>query len=330
MTDKHFVPSKKTLALLGLVVLGLAAYGGYYFWKNKSNNNKKNDAQIAQKKVKVALVDDEAINERFLDTDNDGAYDWVEELYPELDPRNPDSDGDGVLDGVYIEQLKQIKDRERSLEDDSIKELSVSEKLGRGIYTALYAIQQSGGDLDEETEKKISENVADYIGNLSLGSKLYIRNDLDLVPNSKKNSYAYRDAMLNFYKNNTINTSDFILLSKASNDPENFRVELEAALLKYTNYIEELSKMKVPYVIAGRHTELMNTVGQIEGSLKNLMKEEVDEVVALSSLVQMEKTFTKVLDVNVRIQKYFEIIEDESLFNEVPEGIFIEDKNATE
>ncbi len=41
------------------------------------------------------------VSESFIDSDNDGLRDWEEELF-KTDPRNPDTDGDGYLDGEEV------------------------------------------------------------------------------------------------------------------------------------------------------------------------------------------------------------------------------------
>ena len=176
---KRYMPSKMVLIVLGLLVLGFLSYGAFYLYQ-KSRGLTVDGENFVQ----VSLVDDIENKDRFLDSDNDGAYDWVERLWPELDPFNPDSDGDGVLDGKYIRQKQLIRDRERFASNEVFEELTASQQLGRSIYSALYAIEQSGGTIDEQTQDKIAENVMNYVSDLSLGSKTYLRDELTLVENT--------------------------------------------------------------------------------------------------------------------------------------------------
>ncbi len=312
-TPRHFVPHKRVVAFFALVALALFVYGFFIY---KDAKMQKKEEEPKKEVVKVAFVDEKKEeNPLLLDTDSDGAYDWVERLYPELDPENPDSDGDGVLDGKYIQKMTQINERKGKIPEG--EDLSQSEKLGRSLYSALMLVYQNGGELDEKEKKQISENVASYIKDLSLGSKEYIRNELNLVPDTKENSFAYRDAMLAFYKKYPVKTSDLTLIIKATQDPENFKPELETAALKYDEYIHELSTMKVPYLVASRHNELINAAGQIEGALKNLtLDDERDDIVSLSSLVQIEKTIGRLVDANIHIKKYFDIISEKGIFPE--------------
>lgn len=304
---QDFVPSKIAYIILGLFVLGFVAYGIYFSYKKKKDGKK-------DTLLEVSLVDD-SNNELFLDSDGDGAYDWVENLWVELDPFNPDSDGDGVLDGKYIKQKQLIREKERRGVIGVESTLTETEKLGRGVYTALAAIQQSGGEIDEEMQGQISDNVVSYISDLSLGTKLYLREDLNLVSDNKENSFTYRDTMTSFFERYPINTSEIELIIKATENQKEHMLELEKAASKYHLYVAELSQVFVPYIIAGRHTELLNAAGQLEGALKNLTLEEYDDVVALSSVVQIEKTTEAILDSTLHIAKYFEIISEDGIFD---------------
>lgn len=322
-SPKHFIPNKIVLFVTSLVVIGLMSYGVYHHFKDEDLDQKEKENT-----VNVSFVEEEENLSKsyFLDSDNDGAYDWVEDLWPELDPQNPDSDGDGVLDGRYIEQKKRIREKDRREQDLSYSKLTESEKLGRGLYTALLAVEQAGGEIDEETKEKVSENVADYIQNLPLGTRVFIRDELTLVEDTKENSHLYREKMMNFFEQYPVNTSEISLIIEATENPEKFRAQLQTAIIKYETYIDLLSEMEVPYAIAGRHTELLNAAGQIEGGLKNLVQEDQDDIVALSSLIQIEKTMATFIDANSHIEKYFDIISDETIFSDyIPSLPFSED-----
>jgi hypothetical protein len=305
-----FIPNKIAIIVLIVFVLGFVSFGVFYSYKKKNN---KKDISLEEKKIDVSLVDEKKTKEEFKDSDGDGVYDWIENLWPELDPNNPDSDGDGISDLKYIQRKKLIKEKQRN---STIKELNLtaSQKLGRGVYMALLSIKQAGGTLDDVTEEQISKNIMDYISDLSLGSKIYIRDELHLVSDTKENSYKYRDKMKEFFDKNKINTSEIDLILRATKDPEQYMNDLESAAIKYDLYIHDLAAIDVPYIIAGRHAELLNAVGQLEGALKNLTQEEPDEITSLSSLVQMDKTMNSISDAIVNIEKYFEIIEDTDVF----------------
>lgn len=309
--NKHYLPNKTTIFILGLLILGSLAYGIYYTKKKKIVAKPEKPKNIA-----FTLVKDKKNNDPFLDSDHDGAYDWVEELWPELDPHNPDSDGDGVLDGEYIKQKQRIYEKNRNKNSNTQTNLTETEKLGRSVYTALLALKNSGKTIDKNTQDQISNNIAHYISNLPLGDKLYIRDELKLVPDTKENSYAYRDAMLALFKKYPVRTHEINLIMKATKEPTKYKKEVETTTIKYNLYIHNLSEMKVPYLIAGQHIRLMNALEQIEGALKNLTSEHYDETIAISSLVQIKKTMEIIVQANIDIEKYFKIIADPSIFSD--------------
>ncbi len=305
MNIQSYLPSRKIrIALIGILIIGIA-YLIFFFIKKKTTPQEKTF-------IDVTLVDD--TNTNYTDTDGDGAYDHIEILWG-LDPENPDTDGDGVLDGKYIKTKQDIQERERRGVQLIESNLTESEKLGRSAYTALLAIAQSGGEWNTETEEQFSENIAGYINDLTLGDKIYTRDELLLVEDSKENIYAYRDAMKILFEQYPVATSDIETILEAADNPIDFEYDLQPLSLKYSEYLIELTAIETPYVIAGRHTELINNISQISGAVNNLLDEEADELVSLAFLVQIQDILDQTAEAIININTFFEIIEDESLLN---------------
>lgn len=307
---REYLPSKKiqiAIGVIGLVALGLLIY---YLVSNTDLSNSKKDY------IDLSLVTNESENsEYYKDTDNDGAYDWQEALWPELDPNNPDSDGDGVLDGKYLRTKIAIQERQRLGLGSDQSNLTESEKLSRSLSTALLAIAQSGGSIDDpETKEQISGNVINYISDLTLGEILYTRDQLKLVDNSKENSFAYRDAMKQLFTTYPVAASDIDVLITATENPQEYQGQLRSAATKYKNYLGKLVALNVPYNIAGRHTELTNNISQIAAAMENLTLVEPDELVTLSTVVQTEKILNETADAILKINAYFEIISTPGMF----------------
>lgn len=309
MNIRSYLPSKKIqIALISIMVLCLG-YGVYHYVSRNSSIAEESNL------IDVAFVDGRELNkEYYKDTDGDGAYDWEENLWFELDPNNPDSDGDGVLDGKYLQNKRSIAERERRGTDLPESNLTPTEKLARSTITALLAITQTGATLEDDTQVKFQSNVVNYISDLTLGDILYTREQLLLVADTKENTYAYRERMKALFKKYPIAASDLeILINSVENPKENLsNINIKAE--KYNNYLSELRDTEVPYVIAGRHTELINNVSQINAAFKNLSQEEVDELVSLSFVVQLEKILNQITDAVLNINLFFDIIEDKKLF----------------
>ena len=306
MNIQSYLPSKKVRILVITLIVLLLGYVVYLLIGKNIGTNSNNF-------VEVALVDNKK-SELFIDTDGDGAYDWEEALWPELDPNNPDSDGDGVLDGKYIQNKRAIAERERLGGSFLESNLSETEKLGRSTLTALIAVVQAGGTLDANTEAQFSENVTKYISDLTLGDRLYTRDQLELVEDSKENIYTYRDTVTGLFKKYPIATSDIELLVQAIETPEEYLGRVRSVSKKYNEYLIQLVSMEVPYAIAGRHTELINSVSQMAAAFDNLLQEEIDELVSLSALVQMRTLMDDVADAIININAFFEIVKDPSIF----------------
>lgn len=310
MNIQQYLPSKKILiTIIVLAIVGLA-FGIYYFFSQKQNN------LLDTNLVNVTFIDNslDINNELFKDTDNDGAYDWEEDLWPELDPNNPDSDGDGVLDGRYIQVKRAAQERERLGEDFVESNLTETQKLGRGTLSALIALANSSQEITTETESQISENIEGYIQNLPLGEKIYIRDDFALIENTPENSYAYRDSMQKLFRDYPVATSDIELLIKGTENPNEYQGRLRSANKKYEAYLSELIGIEIPFAIAGRHTELTNNISQISGAINNLLAEEQDELVSLSAIIQLETIMNQTAAAIININTYFEIIDDPSIF----------------
>jgi len=311
MTIKHYLPSKKVRIGIGIALMLGITYGAYYFVTNFYNPESKKEF------IDVMFVE-ETMNPRntnyFKDSDGDGAYDWEEDLWPELDPNNPDSDGDGISDGRYIKAKREIQDRERGIRNNFQDNLTETQKLGRGTLSALLAITDSGQEITPETEAQISENITTYIQDLTFGEKLYLRDEFQLVENSKENSYAYRDAMKELFRTYPVSTSDIESIVIATQSAEESAGRLRSISRKYRNYLGELTTLEVPFLIAGRHTELVNNISQIGGASDNLLREEVDELVTLATIIQLEKIMNETAEAIIKINTYFDIIQDELIF----------------
>lgn len=72
-----------------IIIVIIAVVGGLIFLLNSKK----------EKELKSSVS--ESLSENFVDSDNDGLPDWQEELY-RTDPFNPDTDGDGYLDGEKV------------------------------------------------------------------------------------------------------------------------------------------------------------------------------------------------------------------------------------
>jgi hypothetical protein len=292
---------------LAILLLGAIIYTGI--------KNFQKTGSVIGNDLSVSFVDDKN-NPDTLDTDEDGVPDWQERLLG-LDPLKVDSDNDGVSDGMFVRNMRQIQEGRALGADGITSNLTESEKLGRSLATAILAIEQAGGEFDQETQEIISNNVAEYINNLPIGGTLYVRDSLTKVSNSKENVYAYRNKLTKLLETYPINGSDIELLAKALQDGNQaYKTSLERTAIKYDSLTQELAAIPVPSVIAGKHTEFLNSLASLTGALKNLSQEEPDQVVTMSVLSQLQKIVETLVDSSQDLELFFTIIQDESIFEE--------------
>lgn len=294
---------------IGAILFALVVYGFYSYIHLKENpkKDKKNSGFI--------LVNDESNG--IIDSDGDGVPDWEEALWTELDPHNPDSDGDGVSDYDYIRQKKRDYESNINAASGFSYGISESDRVGRGLYTALSTMLESG-DISEQDREVVANNVADYIADINLADRTFISTDFNIVDNSKEYSLEYKQKLTELTTKYPIRLDEFELVVVAASDPDAYAVKVYHAAVKYQEYLNELLRMNVPSAISKQHVELTNIIAQIAGSLQNISKEneDVDDLVVLSSLVQIEEIFNQTVDTLHDLSIYFGILEDESSFND--------------
>jgi hypothetical protein len=305
MKFSRLLPSRWIQRLIIItVLLALIGWVIYYFVT-------KEDESSTEEILKVSFVD--TVPENEVDTDSDGVPDWKERLWG-LDPNSPDTDNDGVSDARYLQSRETIQER-RELGIENVEtQLSQSELFGRSIFTAVMAIQESGGEFDELTQEQISENIAEYINTIDVGGRLYVREDLNRVDDTKEFTYRYRDEVNRLLATYPIEPDDINILVSATEDNDLYEDEIAELSDQYDTLLNELALLEVPFLIAGRHTELLNSIAHLTGALKNLNQPEADELVSLASLIQMDRVLEQTQQAVNALEDYFNIIEDESVF----------------
>lgn len=297
--------TKKTFFVVTVVLVALVIIVFILVRAKKNTDRTEN--------IHVAFVDSRIQGEYYRDSDNDGAYDWEEALWPELDPNNPDSDGDGVLDGDYIKQKKRNEILE-SQNREYTSDIPQSQQLGRSVYTALLALTENNSSNLGETEGQISDNVVQYIETLPLGNKTYLREDFNIVPTTYNDAQSYQKSMKSIFQKYQTTGDDIQLILSEIESPNLDSLELHTLNAEYHQYVEQLLAVSVPSLIAGRHTELTNSVNQFRATLENLTATETDDLVSLSFVVQLNDLVQKMDFAIQDIYTFFEFSNDPSLF----------------
>ena len=301
------MPSTILLGLIVAILVGLLTYGIYTFVQKRRVLKEKGDT------VNLVLVDEDKQAEQ--DSDNDGVPDWEENIWAELDPNNPDSDNDGVSDLDYIRQKKREYETEYNQASGITERISESDRLGRGLYTALAALIAEG-DISEGDREAVVDNVSGYISDLNLSDRTYLSSDFYLVDNGIDESLTYKKELADLAEKYPMRLDEFELILTASSEPDAHAVDIQHAKLKYEQYLNDLQFIAVPMGISKQHIELTNIVGQITGILENLSQdtENVDDIILLASLIQVESLFDRTVQVLYEMGIYFEILTEDDTF----------------
>ena len=307
--NMNFLPSlwvrRIIIITLSLIIVGFSIYT--IIERQKERSEQKNRG------IDIVFLEDEERSD--VDTDMDGLPDWEEILWG-LNPYLADTDNDGVDDAQYVRNRKNIQERRDAGFENYETNMTESERLGRSIYTAILAIEESGGTLDLETRDQISNNIAEYVKQIPVSGRLYVRDELNLVENTRELTRKYQQEMESLLSKYPVETADIQLLVESLESDEPRKSELKKAAEKYDILVNELVSLDVPYAIGARHTELLNSISHVAGSLKNLSADEQDELLTLSTIIQMDDRLNQVRESAFNIQAFFEIIADDTVFED--------------
>ncbi|MCR4283998.1 MAG: thrombospondin type 3 repeat-containing protein [Parcubacteria group bacterium] len=154
---KSVLPNKKNviLAIFALLVLTIGffalGYGDKYLYKD--NLPKEDDS--------ISMVN-QAMDSLNKDSDNDGLKDWEEALW-KTDIDNPDTDGDGALDG---DEVNQGRDPLKPGPDDKLEE-KISTSLSQGGVGVVSNPTSSSVNLTDLLSKNLSLQAGNGISPLS-------------------------------------------------------------------------------------------------------------------------------------------------------------------
>lgn len=296
---KKYLPSKKTQYLvLALLITGVLILLGLFIFKkmkDKGNNL-----------LSISLIEDSKQASNLIkDTDNDGAYDW-EEIAAGLDPENPYSNGNGVFDGVY---LKEIQRRERArFVTEGGTSLSETEKFLRSGLSAIVAFEEAGGIFNDKNQEQFDKNIEQYVSTLPLGGKIYLKDDIKRTDDTYQKIKSYESLMKKALTSYPINLSDFELLVAAAKDQTLYTGKLYVTSEKYKKYLKELLSVEVPQSVTETHLRLLNNISSLSSSFDNLLLKEPDDIIILSSIIQMESLFDDTISTLQKLNIFFDVV----------------------
>src|SRR3989344_835536 len=179
----------------------------------------------------VAVVD-RSITITETDTYGDGLKDWEEALW-QTDPRNPDSDGDGIPDGEAIYSSRRLAESTDgtapsgdATSGTDVTNLTGTEKFSRSLLSRLLLFQGAGISVtDPSVLSSLVSSLSEMFG--AQGKNQYGRADITVVAVTDAAVRAYGNKMAaaietaggdvpeSFATSGTSNTAEITLLAEA-------------------------------------------------------------------------------------------------------------------
>jgi len=265
--------------LPSLVVLGV-----YFVY---SDNGKTEKIYEKDKTLTSAALGDSQTQDIRKDSDNDGLMDWEEALW-KTDPNNPDTDGNGVLDGEQVRneglQAYQGKTLADYMDPDAD---TLTNTLNKKILYEMVIQKGINGDpLTQEGAKKIAESFFDTI-NSSIQPPLsqYSMTDIVILNDYQKDDIKkYANHLGTIIKKHfdSIPEGEMSLFQKGvlNKDPDSLK-KLKPLELAYKNTAIEALKIEVPNELAQNHLSILNSFHQISNQINDMQKAFMDPAMAL-------------------------------------------------
>ncbi len=266
---KKYLPSKKFLIsagiIIGVILLVLALKWFVDYQKARQ--------------VFATLKVGDLENPAEIDTDNDGLFDWEEALW-NTDPKNPDTDANGVPDGRQVDAIRaQITAEQGTASDLPPEELTETDKLARDIYTSL-AIASQGGELSEADSLELQQKIIEYIVRRVGGFREYGVVDLTVRDNSPQNIAAYAEFLTDLNSNYTA-TQDQLFKTVKDLAQNIATPDVTMALgTRYLNLAEQIKEQPVPQKVAQQHADLTNAFIRLGTILQGVAAVEDDPLTA--------------------------------------------------
>jgi hypothetical protein len=255
---------------LALVLLVVAGY--LSFFKNKKT------VELSSGKEKGFLSSFLEKNQN--DKDNDGLKDWEEYLW-KTDPDNPDTDGDGTLDG---EEVRAGRDPLKAGSDDRIEnkfsaftdssknnfsdsESSLTDNFSKQFFAEYLKLREEGG-IDEADKEKLINSFMESVQNEPIGGhETYKISDIKIIDdNSVAAVKQYGNQVgkvLDNFKNLTGNEMDILRAAMEENRPEELN-KLNLFASAYRKSADDFLKIQCPSSFSQTHLDLLNSFLAVE------------------------------------------------------------------
>lgn len=227
------------------------------------------------------------------DTDLDGVPDWEESLWG-TDPTKPDTNGDGIPDGVEIKRLKGITGTGDSSTQTTKENLTETDKFSRELFSTIATLNQIG-NIDQDAIDNISNSLAQQIQ--SSAKQIFLFSDLKTIQDSSAEAIKKYDnsleSLIKKYPTLSKNSSTIVypiqnifvevfqeFLSNSDADVLN---RFDPVIKEIKGLVAGMVKTPVPQGLAVLHLDVINGLERVAENLNDLKSIEGDTIVAMGA-----------------------------------------------
>ena len=242
-----------------------------------------------------------------LDSDNDGLKDWEETVW-KTDPQNPDSDGDGKMDGQEVSQNHNpTKAGPNDILTDDDKQQIGETSLAAGF---------SKNSVSDNFSKKFFENylLAKKDGSIEQNGPDALVKDAVAKANSEMSStIRYTKSEMTTFGNDQAKIKEYgTLFAQIQTDEIKLIVDiarnkkdLPAIAKEYKVFSEKLFRLPIPEEIAETHIQIINNFYTIYESYITLSDYAKDPVKSLFAIKENKRIGNDQVLLYTRIKNYF-------------------------
>ncbi len=248
-----------------------------------------------------------------VDSDSDGLKDWEEVLF-NTDPQNPDTDGDGILDGDEVDaqrnplvagpddaQTEPVNST--TISRDRVASLPETDKLAFRLFEGYIDLKESNR-LGTTVEKDfISGLIADSLPETEY--KVYDEENLSGI-SQEVSSEAYYAALQNAW-NPLFNVREDELVTFTrfiTNDDTRALETLSFAQIQYERSVENLLTVTVPTDAVSIHLDLINSLSAFSQVLDTMVSVGTDPLIALAAVDEYSRVSDDINNSFERLNTY--------------------------
>lgn len=285
------MPSRKVISVIIIASSVVVAVIGSDLLK-AYDTRKALEKENSQKTPQQKFLDIAKNNIISKDTDEDGLFDWEEELRG-TDKYNKDSDGDGTSDGDEIkfgrnplkqgpgDKLNTQEIQQKIFENIDYTPGTVSEGAATSLISNYLALRESGQNNSQNTEK-LATQIAEQAKILSEIPNEYSISDIKTFPDYEKDGLKKYG---NDFATLVVNYYAVFSVVKGNTDKE----YINNLSKVFSSFAHELSKLPVPRGNVDTHLSFINNISKISVALSMLNSSNKDPVTALFALSQYEQ-----------------------------------------